>query len=219
MPCRLLLAVLCSVFALAAQAQQAELVANVRDQHGKPLPDAVIVAIPADGGGRLPAKPRDIAIFQVDKEFTPRVSVIAAGTAISFPNNDSVRHHVYSFSPAKKFELPLYQGVPASPVVFDKPGVVVLGCNIHDWMVAYVYVSESPHFSRTDAHGNATIAELPAKAWTVRLWHPQLAGTEAQTTRTVDPGKQRRVEVSWTVDIKPEARVRRAPSSRHSGSY
>jgi len=130
-----------------------------------------------------------------------------------------VRHHVYSFSPAKKFELPLYQGVPASPVVFDKPGVVVLGCNIHDWMVAYVYVSESPHFSRTDAHGNAAIAELPAKAWTVRVWHPQLAGTEAQTTRTVDPGKQRRVEVSWTVDIKPEARVRRAPSSRHSGSY
>jgi plastocyanin len=216
---RFLFAALACVFTLTVHAQQQEVIATVTDQHGKPLPDAVVVAVPVDGAVRLPAKPRDAAIFQVDKEFTPKVSVVLAGTAISFPNNDSVRHHVYSFSAVKKFELPLYKGVPASPVVFDKPGIVVLGCNIHDWMVAYVYVSESPHFARTDAQGTATIGDLAAKGWTVRVWHPQLEGTEAQTSRTVDLAKQRRVEVAWTLAIKPEARVRRAPASRHSGSY
>ena len=116
-------------------AQTAELSITVKDAAGKPLAEAVVVALPADGSMRMPAKPREDAIFQVDKEFVPKVSVVHAGTAIAFPNNDTVRHHVYSFSPAKKFELPLYQGVPSQPVVFDRPGVVVLGCNIHDWMV------------------------------------------------------------------------------------
>ena len=219
MSLRPIVAALACALAISAHAQQAEVLATVKDRSGKPLADAVVVAVPTDGSARSPARPRDAAIFQVDKEVTPRVSVVVTGTAISFPNNDSVRHHVYSFSTAKKFELPLYQGVPASPVVFDKAGVVILGCNIHDWMVAYVYVSESPHFARTDAEGKATIADLAPKAWTVRVWHPQLEGTEEQTTRAIDLGRQRRVEVAWSLDTKPEVRVRRAPSSRHSGSY
>jgi len=215
---RFLVAALSCIFAFTVHAQN-EVVATVTDPLGKPIPDAVVVAVPADGGARLPVKPRDAAILQVDKEFVPKVSVVLAGTAISFPNNDSVRHHVYSFSSVKKFELPLYQGVPASPVVFDKPGVVVLGCNIHDWMVAYVYVSESPYYAKTDARGTATIPDLAAKVWSVRVWHPQLDGTEAQTIRTIDLAKQRRVDIAWTLVIKPEARVRRAPTSRQSGSY
>ena len=219
MSLRFVLAALSCTVAVVAHAQPAEVVATVKDQHGKPLADAVVIAVPTDGSNRAPAKPRDDAIFQVDKEFVPKVSVVVTGTAIAFPNNDSVRHHVYSFSAAKKFELPLYQGVPASPVVFDKPGVVILGCNIHDWMVAYVYVSESPHFAKTGAEGKATIPDLAAKGWVVRVWHPQLEGPEELTSRTIDLGRQRRVELSWQLDIKPEARVRRAPSSKHSGSY
>ena len=203
----------------AVHAQTAEISALVKDAAGRPLAEAVVVALPSDGSLRMPAKAREDAIFQVDKEFVPKVSVVLAGTAIAFPNNDSVRHHVYSFSPAKKFELPLYQGVPAKPVVFDQPGVVVLGCNIHDWMVAYVYVSESPHFAKSGADGKATISALPPGAYVVRAWHPQLEADEAQTRQTVDLSKSRRASVEWALAIKPELRVRRAPTSKSSGSY
>ena len=129
---------------------------------GKPVADAVVVAVPADGAVRLPTR-RDAVIDQVDKEFTPKVNAILVGTPVIFPNHDNVRHHVYSFSPAKRFELPLYAGVPAQPVVFDTPGVVVLGCNIHDWMVGYIYVSESPYFAKTRADGKAAIADQPPR--------------------------------------------------------
>src|SRR5664279_833946 len=135
--------VLAAVAAPLAHAQFTEIAATVTDARGKPLPDAVVVAVPADGNIRLPSRPPQDVVDQVDKEFVPRVQAILVGTAVTFPNRDTVRHQVYSFSPAKRFELPLYTGVPQA-VVFDKPGVVVLGCNIHDWMVGYVYVSESP---------------------------------------------------------------------------
>ena len=213
------LVVVGTLLAGAADAQPAEIVATVTDAQGRPLADAVVVAFPADGSVRPASRPREEAIFQVDKEFVPRVTPLLVGTAVSFPNNDTVRHHVYSFSPAKKFELPLYQGVPAKPVVFDKPGVVVLGCNIHDWMVAYIYVSASPHFAKTGADGRATIADLGPRAYVVRVWHPQLEGDEEQTRKSVDASRARRSEVAWSLTLKPEARVRRAPAGRQSGSY
>jgi hypothetical protein len=139
--------------------------------------------------------------------------------AVIFPNHDNVRHHVYSFSPAKRFELPLYAGVPAQPVVFDTPGVVVLGCNIHDWMVGYVYVSESPYFAKTRADGKAVIADLPGRTYIVRVWHPQLEGSEATTKRTVDLSAKRRVDIEWALKLKPELHVRRSPVGEHSGHY
>ena len=123
-----------------ARAQPAGIAASVSDEAGRPVEDAVVVAVPTDGGVRVPPRPREGIVDQVDQEFTPKVTAVLVGTPIRFPNHDNVRHQVYSFSPAKRFELPLYAGVPARPVVFDKPGVVVLGCNIHDWMVGYVYV-------------------------------------------------------------------------------
>jgi plastocyanin len=213
------LVLLGAVLAGATHAQNAEIAATVTDVQGRPLADAVVVAFPLDGNLRATAKPRDDAIFQADKEFVPKVTAVLVGTAVAFPNNDTVRHHVYSFSPAKKFELPLYQGVPAKPVVFDKPGIVVLGCNIHDWMIAYIYVSESPHFAKTGADGKATIPDLPQRVYLVRAWHPQLEGDEEQTRKSVDVSKARRSEVAWSLKLKPEVRVRRAPASKQSGSY
>ena len=136
---------------------------------------------------------------------------VFVGTSVSFPNNDNVRHQVYSFSPAKRFELQLYAGVPAQPIVFDKPGVVVLGCNIHDWMIGYVYVSESPYFAKTGANGKARITNLPPRAYIVRVWHPQAETQEEATRKTIDAAA-RTVEVEWMLKVKPEARVRRAPT-------
>jgi plastocyanin len=197
---------------------QSGIVAKVVDDKGNPVADAVVVAVPTDGPVRLSAR-RDAVIDQVDKEFTPKVNVILVGTPVVFPNHDNVRHQVYSFSPAKRFELPLYAGVPAQPVVFDTPGVVVLGCNIHDWMVGYIYVSESPYFAKTHADGKAVIADLPAKSYIVRVWHPQLEGGEATTRRTVDLTGKRHVDVEWALKLKPELRVRRSPVGEHNGHY
>ena len=216
---RLLVPVLGLAFAAGlAHAQTAEIAASVTDQQGRPVADAVLVAVPVDGNMRSPQRPRDGSIDQVDKEFFPRVTVVPVGASVTFPNHDDVRHQVYSFSPAKRFELPLYAGVPAQPVVFDKPGVVVLGCNIHDWMVGYVYVSESPFFAKTGKDGKAVLAELPARAYVLRVWHPQLEMSEDATHKTIDVSRDRRVEAAWTLNLKREVRVRRAPTSERGGT-
>jgi plastocyanin len=216
MDVRLLMLLLAFVPSLARA--QNQIAATVSDDRGKPLADAVVIAVPADGNLRMPPKPRDEIVDQVDKEFLPKVQAVLVGTPVSFPNRDSVRHQVYSFSPAKKFELPLYSGVPQA-VVFDKPGVVVLGCNIHDWMIGYVYVSESPYFAKTGADGKAVIADLPPREYVVRVWHPQLAAGEETTRKSVDASRARRADVAWSLALKPEAKIRRAPVSGQRGSY
>jgi plastocyanin len=146
--------------------------ALVTDRNNAPVNDAVIYAMPVTGA--LPARPpRGAIIDQINREFMPYVTPVQAGSAVSFPNRDSIRHHVYSFSPAKTFELKLQSGVPAAPVVFEKPGAVVLGCNIHDWMLAYVYVVDTPYFAKT-VNGNMRLDGLPAGDYEVKVWHPQL---------------------------------------------
>ena len=211
---RLLVTVLGLAFAAGpAPAQSAEIAATVTDQQGRPVVDAVLVAVPVDGNLRSRERSRAGSIDQVDKEFLPRVTVVSVGASVTFPNHDDVRHQVYSFSPARHFELPLYAGVPAQPIIFDKPGVVVLGCNVHDWMVGYIYVSESPFFAKTGKDGKAVLTELPARAYMVRVWHPQLEMTEEATQKTIDVAHERRIEAAWTVKLKPEVRVRRAPTA------
>jgi len=191
---------------------------KVRDAAGRPLADAVAVAVPADGPIRLPPKRPLEVQDQVNHEFVPFVNPILVGSAVSFPNKDNVRHHVYSFSPAKRFELPLYVGTPAQPVVFDKPGVVVLGCNIHDWMVAYIYVSESPYYAKTGVDGTARLVNLPARAYTVRIWHPRLEGNEEATAQSANLAAAA-AELSFELRLKPELRLRRAPAHGGGGRY
>lgn len=219
MTARILLALILAAMAAAVSAQNAEIAASVTDDQGRPVADAVVVAVPAAGGIQLPARPRPTVVDQVDKEFIPKVQAILVGTSIAFPNNDNVRHHVYSFSAAKKFELPLYAGVPAEPVLFDKPGVVVIGCNIHDWMIGYVYVSESPFFAKTGKDGKAILTDLPPRAYVLRVWHPQMDMLEDATRQTVNLPATRQASVDWSLRLKPEVRVRRAPVSERSGRY
>ena len=194
----------------------ADLHAVVRDQKGEPLADAVVVAVPEVPAAR-PARPKLEQIEQIGEEFVPKVKAILVGSPVSFPNRDSVRHHVYSFSPSKRFDLPLYVGTPAKPVVFDTPGVVTLGCNIHDWMIGYIYVSESPYFGITSKDGSASITGMPSGTYTVRVWHPQLADAEETTRRKLDPGSS--ADMEWRVAVKPEVRIRRAPAAGRRGPY
>jgi plastocyanin len=151
---------------------------NVTSRSGAAAEDTVIVFDPLDA---TPAASHDAAIIdQVNKRFVPRVSVVRTGTTITFPNSDRIRHQVYSFSRAKTFDLKLYAGSPKTPVEFDHPGLVVLGCNIHDTMVAFVGVVDSPYFAKTSESGNATL-NLPAGRYRLRAWHPNaLAAIPAQ---------------------------------------
>ena len=143
------------------------LVVEVRDGRGAGVTDAVVYAVPQ---GKVPSPPsRRAVVDQRNRMFVPHVTAIQTGTAVSFPNSDNVRHQVYSFSPAKRFQLPLYAGTPAEPVVFDKPGVVAIGCNIHDQMSAYLVVVDTPHFAKT-VNGRAELAGLPDGRYDVRVW-------------------------------------------------
>ena len=143
---------------------------EVLDAAGQPLADAAVYAEPATGPSS--ARPgKTVEIEQKGRKFIPTVTVIQAGTGITFPNNDSVRHHVYSFSPAKIFELKLYSGEPANPVHFDKPGTVVIGCNIHDQMAAYIHVVPTPHFAKTDAAGRVKLDGLAPGKYQLKAWH------------------------------------------------
>jgi plastocyanin len=142
---------------------------NVTTPSGTAAEDAVVVFDPLD---EAPVAARDAAVIdQINKKFVPRVTVVRSGTAITFPNSDRIRHQVYSFSPAKTFTLKLYAGSPKTAVTFDHPGLVVLGCNIHDSMVAFIAVVDSPYFAKTSDAGTATL-NLPAGRYRLRAWHP-----------------------------------------------
>lgn len=146
---------------------------QVQDGAGKPLPNAVVFL--ESPGAKAAAKPTSGGeIEQVARQFQPAVSVVTTGSSVTFPNHDTVRHHVYSFSPIKTFELKLYSGVPANPVVFDRAGVAVLGCNIHDNMVAWVLVVDTPYFGKTDADGNLSLNNVPNGNYKLRTWHNSL---------------------------------------------
>jgi plastocyanin len=148
-----------------------DVVVMVRDQFGQPLSDVVIEPVTDD---IVSASDADPAVMdQINKRFQPEQLVIRTDRKVDFPNSDNIRHHVYSFSRAKTFELKLYADKPESPVTFPKHGVVVLGCNIHDTMIAYIFVSRSAHTTVTESSGKATLDKALANKF--NIWHKQQA--------------------------------------------
>lgn len=169
--------------AASAAAHAATVAVSVAGADGKPVADAVVF-LDSPEAARAVKPLAQAEMGQEKKAFVPDVLVVTRGTAVHFPNRDTVRHHVYSFSPAKKFELKLYTGTPASPVLFDRPGVAVLGCNIHDHMVGWVLVLDTPHHARTGEGGVARIEGVAAGEYTLRVWHNRLpVGAEAVSQR------------------------------------
>lgn len=164
----------------------AQLELRVVDDQGNPLKDAVAALVPTQ---KIDYTTVPTAIMdQRQNMFVPGVLAIRVNTQVRFPNSDDVRHHVYSFSPAKKFELRLYHGMTAEPVVFDKPGTVVLGCNIHDSMVAYIYVVETDYYAVADNQGNIRL-EAPAGKYQLQIYHPQMNSNFPESTITLDDAK------------------------------
>lgn len=158
---------------LAAGASAAPLAVQVHDDAGRAIAGAVVfLDSPAARAAVTAAAGAEIV--QQAKVFVPEVSVVPVGTSVQFPNLDSVRHHVYSLSPTKPFELKLYKGRDANPVRFDRPGVAVLGCNIHDQMIGWVVVVETPYHARSNTAGVARLADVPPGDYRLRVWHPDL---------------------------------------------
>jgi plastocyanin len=190
---------------VAAQALAATIEVTVKDAKGAPLEDAVAWARPK--GAPLPRVPRDIAVSQINKTFVPLVTVIQTGTPVRFPNRDEIRHHVYSFSPAKVFELKLYAGEPAAPIVFDKPGEVVLGCNIHDHMIGYIFVVDSPFHGKSAKDGVVRI-EAPEGDYDLAIWHyAQSAVVEPRALKLADePAKAAFAIATRVLPVRPQSK-------------
>ncbi len=178
--CRLLLIV---PFLLSLPALSAQLTLSLKDAENKPVKDVVAALIPVVPEEYSAVPPAEMD--QREKMFVPKVLAIRVNTLVRFPNSDDIRHHVYSFSPAKKFELRLYHGSTAEPVLFDKPGTVVLGCNIHDTMVAYIYVVETNYFAVSDEQGVLHI-NAPKGGYQLQVQHPNLTDAYSEAGFVLD---------------------------------
>lgn len=169
-------------------AEAATLAVDVRNGRGQAVRDAVVYAVP--DGRPVPPANKTAVMDQKNRMFIPHVLPIQTGTAVKFPNSDDIRHQVYSFSSAKTFQLPLYTGTPSNPIVFDKPGVATLGCNIHDRMSAYIVVVDTPHFAATPGKGHVELQSLGAGRYTVHVWHSELKAEPVAVTLGATERKQ-----------------------------
>lgn len=198
----------------AAGADAATLVISVHTQDGRALQGAVVTATPLDGSPRKPP-PIKAVMDQVNRAFQPDLLVIPVGSTVTFPNSDTVSHQIYSFSPAKRFQLPLYRGTPYPPVHFDQAGVVTLGCNIHDQMVGYLLVTDAPYFGRTDATG-AWSVEVGRGRYRIAIWHPRLRDDAADLDRELTVGDADHAEIT----LRLTKALQPAPADRpHSWDY
>jgi plastocyanin len=178
---------LAALLLAAAPAFAADLTVQVRTANGAGVANAVVMLYPAGRPAPLGPVRGSYQIAQRDLQFSPFVLVVPVGAQVSFPNFDNVRHHVYSFSPVRRFELRLYAREQMRSIRFDRPGIVPLGCNIHDNMIAFIAVADTAYAARTDAAGRAVFAGVPGGAVVARIWHPYLRAPSNQ------------IELNWTV--------------------
>ena len=182
-----------------AGASGTDIAVSVKSAKGAPVAD---VALVLEAVSAVPPRHRDrqtARMEQRDRHFKPELLVIETGTLVDFPNNDSVSHQVYSFSAARRFQLSLYRGTAHPPIGFDTPGLVVLGCNIHDEMVGYILVTDSPYHGQTDAHGAARITGVPPGSYRIRAWGPRLADLPASLERPIEVVDGAEVAVSFAL--------------------
>lgn len=201
--------------AAAGVAHGGDIHITVADTEGKPLLDAVVYVDRVGGIAKAsPQQPR-ATIDQVNREFVPLVSVVQTGTTVDFPNSDNIRHSIYSFSAAKVFTTKLYSGRQAPPVVFDQPGLVVLGCNIHDLMVGWVMVVDTPVFGKTDADGKLVLRNVEPGDYRINIWYPEIHPGVVTSALTVGSDLvSREFEVDVTGSALPGLRARAQDKKR-----
>jgi plastocyanin len=205
------------VLAFCAQAEAASLTVAVSDQNGRPVADAVVTLI-ADTKNTAPAPSArlnaDKVIDQKNETFLPLVTIVPKGGRVSFANSDQTTHQVYSFSAVKQFEITLPRGQKSEPFAFDNAGVAALGCNIHDHMIAYVFVADSPWTAMSGTSGNVTVNDLPPGAYQMQVWHPRLPpGRQPPATAVTMTNESAKLPVTLKLMTPPSA------SHRHPGGY
>lgn len=191
------------VLSWSTAAHAVELRGRVVSTDGTGVAGAVVflrtpVPPPAD------AARKSAVMDQIDKQFVPRVLPIAVGTEVRFPNHDQIHHHVYSFSRVKTFDLPLSKGEEAPPVVFDQPGVVKVGCNIHDWMMGVILVVPSAAFATTDDGGAFTLRDLPEGEVTIGAWHEASETPLDAATQRLTIGATPPADSTFTLAVRPD---------------
>lgn len=214
----LFLVVVAIAFGGVSRGAAATLSFPVVDQKSQPVADAVVSLIPLDAPPPPPAGPLPSPeIDQRGQEFSPFVTVVRTGTSIHFPNRDTVEHYVYSESEPKRFQLPLYAPGKNETILFDRPGVVALGCNIHDWMLAYVVVVDTPWFAQTGADGRGVVRAVPPGRYRVEIWHPRLR-TVATREISVGSAANGGGVYPFSLTLRPDHRIRR-PVEVPRGGY
>jgi plastocyanin len=170
-------------------ARAGEFEVRVLAPDGAPVANAAVLLESAGSGPRRRER-QNATMEQRDRHFLPELLVVGTGTLVDFPNNDTVRHQVYSFSPARPFQLSLYAGSAHPPIAFDKPGLVVLGCNIHDEMIGYILVTDSPYYAQTDARGSAQLGDVATGSYRLRIWAPRIADPATSLERPIEIGQR-----------------------------
>lgn len=186
-------ALLCALSA-GDPARAATLVITVLTADGRPLAGAVVTTHSLDAPSHKP-QPVKAVMDQVNRAFAPDLLVIPVGSTVTFPNSDSVSHQIYSFSPAKRFQLGLYRGTPYPPVHFEQAGVVTLGCNIHDEMVGYLVVTDAAYYGRTDTKGTWS-DEVARGRYRITIWHPRMREQAADLERELTVGEADHAELT-----------------------
>lgn len=203
------LAALLIALALSGHAYAGDLTVSVRGADGKPVPDVVVMVYPNGQPTKGPIKfPWAYRVAQQNIQFSPFMLVVPVGADVQFPNLDKVRHHVYSFSPGNKFEIKLYGQEENRTAKMSTPGVVAIGCNIHDKMVSFIRVVDTAYAGKTDANGVVTVRDVPAGAVTAKVWHPYLRGMKNEKTLAITSVGAGAAREAVTVEL-------RQPSGHH----
>ncbi len=184
---------------------------HVATPDGKPVRDAVVTIKPVGQIAPVPQISGGYRVEQRNTQFNPFVSVVPVNAEVAFPNFDPFKHHVYSFSPTKQFELKLFAKDQTRSIRFEKPGIVAIGCNIHDSMSAYIFVTDTAWAARTDANGNVTFKDVSSRAATVAVWYPFLRSPGGTTTRQITIGTSSHTE-EFVIKLRP-------PPVHNMGSY
>lgn len=191
-----------------------EITIIIEDKKQRPLHDTVVELVGTDFDTTTAD---NIEITQINKEFTPEISVIARGSSVTFTNKDPFQHHVYSVSKGNQFDLPLYQGAPSKRIVFDTPGIAKLGCNIHDWMLAFAYVSQSKRIIITDSSGKAHFTDLPGGEYQLRVWNPRLKKNKKILSQPLSLSQDQ--SLTHTVQVALRKKVRKPPRIEKDNDY
>jgi plastocyanin len=205
------------LFAVCGPAAATTFTVEVDDQDGRPVANAVVVLIP-DSKASMPVAATRLAaektIDQRGETFIPLVTIVPKGGHVVFANNDQTTHQVYSFSAVKQFEITLARGEKSPSIAFDNSGVAALGCNIHDHMIAYAFVAESPWAVLTGSDGRGTITEVPPGNYEAQVWHPKLPpGRAIPTLKASVSGDTTRLTAN--IKLLPASTM----SHGHGGSY